>query len=327
MKRRYLLQGMVLSLVICGLLGLTASQSGAGGSAAYPNGAEAFMVGMVPPPGGYFVNYVNYYHASQLMDDDGDDQPVFDEITVKADVLRFIWISKSTFLGGTYGQHLFIPFLDVDLDFTAPVGPKHKTSYSDRGVPYLIYSPLLLGYHLLEGKLHVAVSLADIYIPTGQDDGNLAGVGRNYWTFEPVVAATWLYNQWELSAKFMVDISSRQDDCPTAYGFEVDRKPGQEFHCDYSLSYGFSPQWRLGVSGYYYRQLTDDDYDPDSGVPSEVQALLADDEENHSEVFAVGPGIWYNYQNMFFSLRSQWEMGARNKSEGSSHWFKFTYVF
>ncbi|WP_303700226.1 hypothetical protein [Flexistipes sinusarabici] len=29
----------------------------AGGGGSYPNGAEAFMSGAVPPPGLYFINY------------------------------------------------------------------------------------------------------------------------------------------------------------------------------------------------------------------------------------------------------------------------------
>lgn len=103
--------------------------------------------------------------------------------------------------------------------------------------------------------------------------------------------------------------------------------PGQEFHADYSISYAFSPSFRLGVNGYYYVQTTDDSYDIDSTIPAPVQALLRDDEDNHSTVFAAGPGIWYNYKNMFFSLRNQWEMAAENKTEGYNVWAKFTYAF
>ncbi len=44
-------------------------------------------------------------------------------------------------------------------------------------------------------------------------------------------------------------------------------------------------------------------------------------------MFAVGPGIWYNNRNLFFSLRSQWEMGAKNKTEGQNVWFKFVIAF
>ena len=285
------------------------------------------MSGAVPPPGLYFLDYVYYYNADTMNDDNGDDIGVFDDVNVWANVFRFLWMSDKTILGASYGQHLFVPVLNTELNFNAPVGPQNTTEYDDSGVPYLIYSPMVLAWHLQQGKLHVAVSPADIYIPTGQDDGNLAAVGRNFWTFEPVVAVTYMLGGWEFSSKFMYDFSTTQDKYATKYGFEVDRDPGQEFHFDYSVSYAVKPNLRLGVNGYYYTQVTDDSYELNDSIPAPVQELLRADEGYHSQVFAAGPGIWYNHKNMFFELRSQFEMNAKNKTEGQNVWFKFTYAF
>ena len=44
-----------------------------GGGGAYPNGAEDFMAGALPPPGTYFKNYLLYYSASQFNDKNGND--------------------------------------------------------------------------------------------------------------------------------------------------------------------------------------------------------------------------------------------------------------
>ncbi len=302
----------------------------AGGGQSYPNGSTAIMSGAVPPPGFYFENYVYYYNASDMKDDKGHNVDAFDDLTVWADVLRLIWVSDYKILGGDYGQHVFIPILDVSLDFKdgVPAGPKHKDSYDDTDVPYIIYSPFFLAHHFFQGKLHTIFSLPDIYIPLGQDDENMASVGHNFWTFEPVFAFTYMPTPaWEFSMKFMYDFNTKQDNCPTVYGFEVDRTPGDEFHFDYSASYAFTKSFRFGVSGYYYKQVTDDDYDIDGSVPPPVRDLLKDDEGYHSEVFAVGPGIWYNYKNMFFELRTQFEMGAKNKTEGQNVWFTMVYCF
>jgi len=119
-----------------------------------------------------------------MKDDHGDDIDAFDELTVWAEVMRFIWISKKEILGGNYGQHLFLPFLDVSLDFDLPLGLKAKKGYDDTDVPYVIYSPFILAHHFLQGKLHTVFSLADIYIPTGDDEGNLSrvyAVGPGIW--------------------------------------------------------------------------------------------------------------------------------------------------
>ena len=322
-RLRLLVAGLLIFLTV-----LISAPAWAGGGQSYPEGAESFMVGAAPPPGFYFKNYAYYYHANDLKDDHGDNIDAFDDLTVWAEVMRFIWISKYELLGGNYGQHLFIPFLDVSLDFKAPVGPKSKKGYDDTDVPYIIYSPFILGHHFLEGKLHTVLSLPDIYIPTGQDDKNLASVGHNFWTFEPVFAVTYMPTPaWEFSLKFMYDFNTEQDDCPTPYGFEVDRTPGDEFHFDYSVSYAFTKSFRVGVNGYCYWQVSDDDYDIDGSIPAPVRNLLEDDEGNHSQVYAVGPGIWYNYKNMFFELRTQFEFEAENKTEGQNVWFNLVYAF
>ena len=304
-----------------------AGQAMAGGGQNYPNGAESFMSGAVPPPGFYFIDYLYYYSADTMKDDSGNDIAAFDDVSVLANVFRFLWVSEKTILGANYGQHLFVPVIGTDLNFKAPVGPENTNSYDDTDIPYLIYSPLVLAWHLQEGKLHVAASLVDLYIPKGQDDGNMASVGKNFWTFEPVVAVTWMNGPWAISGKFMYDFNTSQDRYPTVYGVEVDRDPGQEFHVDYSVSYGVSKALRLGINGYYYYQTTDDSYDLNDTIPAPVQELLKADEGYRSQVFAIGPGIWYNYKNMFFELRNQWEMGAQNKTEGYNIWAKFTYAF
>lgn len=330
MKHRSRSGLIVLGMLLITFLLINPGRVKAGGGGSYPNGAESFMVGAAPPPGLYFKNYMYYYSADKLKDDHGDDIDAFDDLTVWAEVMRLIWISKKEILGGSYGQHVFLPILDVSLDFKSgvPAGPKFKDSYDDTDVPYIIYSPFILAHHFLEGKLHTVLSLPDIYIPTGDDKGNMAGVGHNYWTFEPVFAVTYMPTpSWEFSLKFMYDFNTKQDDCPTVYGFNVDRTPGDEFHFDYSLSYAFNKSFRVGLNGYCYWQTTDDDYDIDSTLPPPVQGLLKADEGYHSQVYSIGPGIWYNYKNMFFTLRTQFEFEAENKTEGQNVWFNVVYCF
>ncbi|MCK5682304.1 transporter, partial [bacterium] len=329
--RRRLRRGLIaLGMLLIAFLLISPSVVKAGGGASYPLGAESFMVGAAPPPGLYLKNYMFYYHADELKDDHGNNIDAFDDLTVWAEVMRLIWISKKEIFGGSYGQHVFLPFLDVSLDFKSgvPAGPKFKDSYDDTDVPYIIYSPFILAHHFLEGKLHTVLSLPDIYIPTGDDKGNMAGVGHNYWTIEPVFAVTYLPTpSWEFSMKFMYDFNTEQDDCPTVYGFNVDRTPGDEFHFDYSVSYAFNKSFRVGLSGYCYWQTTDDDFDIDSTLPPPVKDLLKADEGYRSQVFSIGPGIWYNYKNMFFTLRTQFEFEAENKTEGQNVIFNVVYAF
>lgn len=302
----------------------------AGGGKAYPLGAEGFLVGAAPPPGLTVLNYAYFYTADELKDSDGDEMAVFDDVTVWAEVLRFIYFTKKKLFGGTYGQHFFLLAVNVDMDFKAPVGPKHKKHYDDFDVPYLIYSPFLLSWHLMQGKLHLVLDIADIYIPlSNEDDDNLASVGRNFWTFEPVLAITYMFTpQLAASLKLMYDFNTEQDDYPTPMGVTIDRTPGQEFHFDWCVSYALRPNLRLGITGYYYRQVKNDDFDFDdfSGPPA-LKAALKDLEDNQGLVWAIGPGIWYQKGKLFLSLRAQFEFGAREMTEGQNVWFKLGYVF
>jgi len=300
----------------------------AGGGRAYPLGAEGFLVGAAPPPGLTVLNYAYFYHATELKDTHGDEVSIFDDVTVWAEVLRFIYFTKKTLLGGTYGQHFFLLYVSTDLDFKVPVGPKNRKDYTDSGVPYLIYSPFLLAWHLKQGRLHVVLDIADLYIPLyNEEDDNLASVGRNFWTIEPVLAVTYMFTpQLAASIKLMYDFNTKQDDYPTPIGVKVDRTPGQEFHFDWCVSYAVRPNLRVGLSGFYYRQVKNDDFDLD-GYTGALRAALEDLEDNQGLVWGLGPGLWYRHQRLFFSLRSQFEFGARDMTEGYNVWFKLGYVF
>ncbi len=301
----------------------------AGGGGSYPNGAEGFLVGAAPPPGFYAESYTFNYSADTMKDDTGKHIGAFDKVSVWAEVFRFIWISKHQILGGNYGQHLFLPFLNVNLDFKVPLGPKGKSHYSDFNLPYIIYSPFVWTFHKLAGKLHFVFSLVDVYIPTNnQEDKNMATISHNFWTFEPVFAVTYFPSKnWALSLKLMYDFNTKQDDAPTVYGVNVDRTPGQEFHFDYNISYAFTKTFRVGLGGYVYMQTTDDDYDIKATIPAPVQKLLKKDERHHTRKIAIGPGIWFNHKNIFMTLRIQPEVYVRNGTKGVASWLKIIYCF
>ncbi len=327
---------LILAAVLVLLPGLQQS-SHAGGGRQYPNGAEAFMVGAMPPPGITMINYAYYGHADTVKDNDGDDNDLFDNGDIYADIIRIIWISKMKVLGANYGQHFFFGVLGADLDFNSPVGSELKSSYSDFNLLYGIWSPVLLGWHLMEGRLHVATSLCDIYIPFyNEDDGNLASAGRNFWTFEPVLAITYLPTPTtEFSIKFMYDFNTKQDDYEPGPPASVDRTPGQEFHFDFNAAYAVTDNLKIGINGYYYQQTTDDDYDDihySDKVPPVAHAAIKealDKEERHiTRAIGLGPGIMYMHnRNFMATLRYQEELAVRNKADMRQVWFKLIYIF
>ncbi len=280
----------------------------AGGGHHYPDGVENYFSGIAPPPGFHVVNYTLYYAADTYRDDDGNTVDGM-QVNVFGEVVRFVWISDRKVWGGNYGQHLFLIWMNQNLR-------PGSRSFSKSGMADVIWSPFLVTWH--GQKVHCAISLADIYLPVGSyDHEDPVNPGKNFWTIEPVFAVTWFPGgKWNVSAKFMYDINGTNDEYAYwATGRDHDLKPGQEFHVDYAVGYSFNQKWTVGLNGYLYYQVTDDEMDGRD---------LADQK---SRYWAAGPGVFYNAGRLKMSLTSAFEFGARNWFEGSSVLFKLYYSF
>jgi len=296
--QRWFIVGVAAALLMgaAAIAGPASATEGGGG--AYPNGAEDFMAGALPPPGTYFKNYLTYYTASKFKDNNGNDLIPDFKLKVAADVLRFIYVTDYKVFGANWAVHAFIPLAYQDVT----LGGRDDDRF---GLGDIIVDPIILGWHTK--NFHVTAGL-DIYIPTGSyNQDRLANTGRNYWTFEPVLGLTYLSDGgFEISAKFMYDYNTENDD--TNY------QSGQEFHVDYAVGYHIGKEWIVGLNGYYYQQVTEDERD-------------GNDAGNKGRVFALGPAVQYNYKNMSFTAKWQPEFEARNKPEGNKFWFNFVYAF
>jgi hypothetical protein len=309
----------------------------AGGGQHYPNGVEAFLIGVLPPPGFYIKEYNFFYTANKLKDNSGRtltierDGAELDRLNVYGIIPRFIWVSKLNILGGSYGQHLFIPLLkqDLKLDVATPGGPVDLNERRE-GVYDLIYSPFIWGWHSKEGLLHTVAAL-DIFIPVGPyDKKNLNNVGKNFWTFEPVLALTG-FLPWDknlsASIKLMYDFNTKNTSFsispsvaakignPALAGLDSDITPGQEFHFDYSVAYAITKNFRAGIAGYFYQQTTDDKTD------------FGTVENDKGRVFAIGPGAWYTYKNWIFESHVAFETAVKNRPQGVTGLLNITHKF
>jgi len=66
-------RGVLLAAAV--LIGTLFASAFAGGGNHYPNGAEGFDAGMVPPPGFHLVHYNLFCGSSSLKDNNDDDVP------------------------------------------------------------------------------------------------------------------------------------------------------------------------------------------------------------------------------------------------------------
>ncbi len=286
-----------------------------GGGGAYHNGVDGFMAGAIPPPGTYFLDYIQYYHARKLKNKDGNDAiPNFD-LKATANVFRFLHVTKQQIFGGNWGMQLIVPLVNIDVSLSPAAGVNLSDSKS--GLGDITIDPIMISWH--SPNFHWVFGL-DITVPTGAYDQNdLANIGRNYYTFEPVLAFTYLTNNgFDLSAKFMYDINTKNSKANLRPG--DDYLSGQEFHFDYTVAKKID-SFSLGLGGYYYKQMTSD----------EVNGVKVDGSQpgtyGKGQVFAIGPQVKYDYKNMFFVLKYQKEMEVKSKPEGDNFWFSFMYAF
>ncbi|UCO98879.1 transporter [Metapseudomonas lalkuanensis] len=289
----------VLSCCILAVLGQVAHATEGGGST-YPLGAENYMSGAMPPPGFYGQVFSTHYEADTLRGNDGDSLPV--DFRVRANVIapRLIWVSEQQLFGGNLAFAALFPFVDLRVEVNGQ-------SQSKKGLGDIIFGPAL-GFHHSD-KLHSIFAL-DFIAPSGEyDRGDLANIGRNYWTVEPVWAISYVDPAGlNASVKLMYDFN--QENPATDY------RSGQEFHFDYAVGWGLGNGWVLGVGGYYYRQTTDDRQDGETI------------DDNKGRALSIGPSIMYSNQEGWF-LTAKWEQETqvRNRAEGDAYWLKLTVPF
>lgn len=270
-----------------------------GGGGAYPNGAEGFMTGALPPPGQYIVNYSTYYSAESFKGGDGHTagMPMDFDLHVFADTVRFINVTDVDVLGGQWAQQIFVPIVWMDVKYTTFSQTKDKNF----GLGDIIVDPFVVGWH--KPPFHWVVGL-DTYVPTGKyDDESAANLGRNYWTFEPVAGVTYLNEGGqEVSAKLMYDFNTENE--------QTEYISGQEFHTDF-VAAQHCGNWAAGLGGYWYHQTTNDRQGGEQVAGG-----------NQGRQLALGPQVSYQCCKVNFSLAWDRELASKNRPQGDKIWLK-----
>lgn len=269
----------------------------------YPNGAETWLGGAVPPPGTYFINYFGYY-TGDLQDGDGDE--VEGSVDAWFDALRLIQTSEYKILGGNWGWHVIVPLVHQKVDLLGD-------SDSVNGLGDITINPFIVSWH--SKNWHWAIGL-DFNLPTGRyEEGKpRESIGANYWSIEPLFAFTYMGDTgWEVSAKLMYNIKAENEDFHPAPGApKMDYQSGDEFHMDYLVGKRFGP-WGVGVSGYYLKQTTDDELDG-----REISSALGPwSDGRRGQVFAIGPTVSYTTKSgVHFTGQWNHETSVENRFGG-----------
>jgi hypothetical protein len=96
---------------------------------------------------------------------------------------------------------------------------------------------------------------------------------------------------------------------------DTDYKSGDEFHFDGFVGYHF-PKATVGLNGYYYKQLTDDELDGDKYLDG-----------NRGQAIGIGPEIQFAYHDLAFHFKLHKEFEVENKAVTDKLWFRLNYKF
>ena len=291
MKMKY------LNLVLGTLLGCFSASGYAteNGSDSYALGAEGVLAGALPPSGLYLLSYYQNYTASDFVGAEGNSLiPDFD-LDAKAFVPRLVWMTEQKMLGGQLGFYAAQPLVDLRLQIA---GQRDHNS----GLGDLIFAPML-GWH--KDNHHWAAAVETIF-PTGDyDPDQLANIGKNYYTFRPILAYSYSDpTGWDISTKMSYSVNTENDD--THY------KSGDYFAADYSVGYKLNPNLLLALEGYAFKQLKSDESD-NLDIDFKGQAL------------AFGPGIHYQKQGWALEVKYLKETHVENRPKGDATWLKFIW--
>ena len=170
----------------------------------------------------------------------------------------------------------------------------------------------------LNGPRYAHRAEATIILPTGDyDRRNAVNPGSNFWSFSPYWAGTyWFSPKWTASTRLHYLWNAKNDDS-SAFGPRVTSiRAGQAVYANFATEYAVTPELKLGVNGYWLRQTTD------------TQANGADVPGRREGVWAIGPGLLYNFsQHNVVVVNAFFEHDARNRPEGSRFQVRWIHHF
>lgn len=280
-------------------------------------GSTNIFDGILPPPGLNMLNYLAVYSADSVRDGKGKKLPGRNEVRALVYTPQLVYIFNKT-IGKDlrFGITALMPIISFDLD--SDLGLQANNAVQGD----LDIAPII-GSHVQLGKGYVLHWFfeADTYMPTGDYDKYKAlNPSANYFTFEPFLSMTLLTpSGFELSTRQFYTYNFKNTDYFNAATNKTGTlQAGQLYHFNYSLTKNIpvlDPGLRIGVVGYYGKQLTEDEFDDQ------------DIKNSKEQVFAIGPGLVWIHKGLFLGLKVFYEDHVEARAQGVKTFVQIRFKF
>jgi hypothetical protein len=303
------------SIALAALVSLTPALTNAteGGTTNKVLGVDTVLVGVIGPPGSLRnTNFLGYYQANQTLDGSGNPRPGISNFDLNVSAvtsrLQYVWPDAKIFGADIETRVGFTWYADahVEFDVQTPGGAIRRDSSSSGWFPGALVGPVILGWH--GETVHQMIGV-EIYFPTsGYVAGQPANASTGFTTLAPHYWITWFPSRdIEVDGSFVYLFNEKNH--------KTNYKSGQEFSMDYAAGYSLTPTWQAGVSGYAYRQVTDDQVNGNA-VPG----------GNRGRAFAIGPYIRYHEGYWGITFKWQNESWVENRAKGNRYLLQFAFV-
>ena len=311
------------SALVLALAAATSAMAAENGNQRYSAGIGGSDITTPIVSGLYFQAPMVAYHASKIKGNDGKQLTFLNpaaKVEIDTDTYavlpRLTYISSHRLLGAHVGVTAMLPIVKRKATFDVPALPNGhpiKTGVqgftgSETGVADLEVSPVM---HWEIGDNQSVTFAPTIVMPLGDfKDGRRVNPGfGDYYTFRPSVQYGFIGDGWDLGGRAVMSFNTRNNDS--------EYYSGKIFNFDWQAMAFVSEDIRVGVQGYFVRQLQ-----ADTSNRAAAQAAIDAQGGNKASVNAIGPAVaWLmNGGEMLIEGKFIKEFGAKNRTEGQAFW-------
>ncbi|GLO12430.1 hypothetical protein PPUJ20028_10110 [Pseudomonas putida] len=282
-------------------------------------GLTSFLDGGLPAgPGWYLQQYFQNYSANRLVDKNGDKLGLpKTQLDYQVAVTQVSYLSELRLGNASLGLNTVLPLvtrMKVD-DGLNNAALKDQGGVGDWLIgPFIQFDPIMGP----DGPRFVHRIELQVNLPTGEySDKKDINPGNNAVSFNPYWAATyWFTPDWTASVRAHYLYNFKNHDPGYGFGDAGDIQAGQALHANFATEYAVTPQLRLGINGYWLKQISDTRVDGH------------DVSGRREKVWAIGPGGMYSFsKDDHLVFNAYFEQDVENRPDGSRLQVRYIHHF